>query len=227
MERSALASVLENELPDVELFDMFKGLLDGGLGEISAMLIIAGGVYLILKRAVRIETPVSFLLAAALTAMLVSPGNLSYFRFMGAQLLTGGMMLSAFFFMSDPVTTPHVMSGRVIVGAIGGALAVLSRVYLGYEGVYIIVLVLGLWTPVVDRLLRPKPFGGIIARKKKTHAAQKTVEPASEGVTDGAPERINESETENRIGKAENTTDETAEKPESAGETPEATEEDV
>jgi len=100
--------------------------------------------------------------------MIVAPENVSYFRFIGSELLTGGLLLSAVFFMTDPVTAPHVTVGRIIAAALAGALSVLCRIYIGYEGTYIIVLVLGLWTPLADRIFRPKAFGGLISPRKIT-----------------------------------------------------------
>ena len=160
MEKSAICSLLDNELPDMEIRDMFFGRMDAGLGEMSALLIMIGGLYLIVRRVAKIETPVFFLASALAVSMLVAPDNVSYFRFSGAELLGGGMMLSAFFFSADPVTTPHVSVGRMIFAAVCGALTVLCRIYLGYEGVYIIVLIMGLWTPFADRFMRPTVFGG-------------------------------------------------------------------
>ena len=160
MEKSAIRSLLDNELPDMEILDMFFGRMDAGLGEMSALLIMIGGLYLIVRRVAKLETPIVFLASAAVVSMLISPDNVSYFRFTGAELLGGGIMLSAFFFSADPVTAPHIPLGRMVFAAVCGALSVLCRIYLGYEGVYIIVLVMGLWTPFADRFMRPAVFGG-------------------------------------------------------------------
>ena len=176
MEKTAIRSLLDNELPDMEIRDMFLGRMDAGIGEMSALLIIIGGLYLIVRRVSKIETPVVFILAAVAVSMLVAPDNVSYFRFTGAELLGGGLMLSAFFFSADPVTTPHVSVGRMVFAAVCGALTVLCRIYLGYEGVYIIVLVMGLWTPFADRFMRPSVFGGnkklVVANASPSEAAK-------------------------------------------------------
>ena len=183
MEKSAIRSLLDNELPDMEVRDMFLGRMDAGLGEMSALLIMIGGLYLILRRTAKIETPLVFIVSAAVVSMLIAPENVSYYRFTGAELLGGGIMLSAFFFSSDPVTTPHVFVGRIIYAAICGALSVICRIYLGYEGVYMIVLIMGLWTPFADRFMRPSVFGG----NKKLLVSGAAPAEASE--TETAPEK--------------------------------------
>lgn len=165
MDKAAIASLLDNELPDIEIKEMFFGLMDDGIGQMSALLIIISALFLLLRGAIRIETPVAFVAVSAAVSMMLAPDNVSYFRFTGAELLAGGLLFTAVYFASDPVTSPHMFFGRIIFGAAAGALTMLCRLYIGYEGVYIIVLVLGLWSPLLDRLIRPAVFGGLKAPK--------------------------------------------------------------
>jgi len=174
IDRSAIGSILENELPDVEIKNMFLGLMDGGLGETSALLILVSALFLILRGTVKIETPVAMIASAAAVSMIFAPDNVSYFRFTGAELLAGGLLLCSVFFVSDPVTTPQMFFGRLIFGALAGALAILCRLYIGYEGIYVIVFVLGLWTPLLDRLTRPSVFGGLKVPKAPENIGKET-----------------------------------------------------
>lgn len=176
-ERSGLAAVLEGGIPERSLADMILGRVDGNLGEISVILIIIGGIFLIVNRVVNWRTPAAFLAGGALFSMLFAPDNTSYFYYILGQLFCGGMLFCALYFSSDPVTSPHTNTGRLIFGAVCGALAVIIRIFFSYEGTYLVVFFAALWVPLMDRFLRPGVFGGL---KTSDSAVKKEVSSSGE-----------------------------------------------
>ncbi len=160
-----LSAVLKGEIPEQDMLDLFLGRADGMMGQISAVLILCAAVFLIVNKTVKWQAPAAFLLASAVTAVLLAPESTSYVHYMGGHLLSGGLLFAAVYFCSDPVTVPQTPSARLVFGALSGALSVASRIFLGVEGLYIVILVMGLWTPLLDRLFRPGVFGAIKQKK--------------------------------------------------------------
>ena len=139
------------------LLDMFLGLRGGCIGETSALAILLGGIYLLIRRVIAWQTPVVFIatvfgLAAALGAAPVY------------QLFSGGLLLGAFFMATDYATTPTTAWGKVIFGLGCGILTAVIRVFGNYpEGVSFSILLMNILTPHIDKLTRHKPFGGVQA----------------------------------------------------------------
>ncbi|MBW2010145.1 MAG: RnfABCDGE type electron transport complex subunit D [Deltaproteobacteria bacterium] len=139
--------------------DFFLGIQPGCIGETSALLILAGGLFLLFKGYVTWHIPVSVL------------GSIGFFTwvfggeamFSGPPLLailSGGAMLGAFFMATDYVTSPNNRTGKIIFGVGIGALTVLIRLRGGYpEGVCYAVLLMNPLTPTLDRWFKPKRFG--------------------------------------------------------------------
>lgn len=153
--------------PGVTLADLILGRTAGCIGEIFPVLLLAGGVYLIVRRVISWQIPVAYIgTVACLTFMFpqIEGANLNY---MLCQLFSGGLILGAVFMATDPVTSPTTPVGQLIYGAGCGALTVLFR-YFGFfaEGMPFAILVMNLLTVVIDRLVIPTPFGGKIAHEK-------------------------------------------------------------
>jgi electron transport complex protein RnfD len=146
---------LTENLPPIK--DMILGLTGGCLGETCSIAILIGGLYLIARRVITWHTPVAFLATVViLTAIL---GKQPVY-----QLLSGGLMLGAFFMATDYATTPITNSGRLIFGIGCGLITVLIRVWGNYpEGVSFSILLMNILTPYIDRWTRHKPFGGVQA----------------------------------------------------------------
>ena len=167
---SALSAVLRNEIPGQDMSEMLLGRIDGNLGEISAILIIISALFLIFSKVITWQTPVFVVLSATVVSVLLAPESISYLHFTAGHLLGGGLLFCSVYFCTDPVTTPRTFSGRILFGALCGALAVVSRIYLSYECIYVLILLMGLWTPFIDRMFRPGVFGGLTHKVSKTEA---------------------------------------------------------
>ena len=167
---SALSAILRNEIPELDMSEMLLGRMDGNLGEISALLIIISALFLIFSKVITWQTPVFVLLSATVVSVLLAPESISYLHYTAGHLLGGGLLFCSVFFCTDPVTTPRTFSGRILFGVLCGAIAVVSRIYLSYECVYLLILLMGLWSPFIDRMFRPGVFGGLTHKTAKTEA---------------------------------------------------------
>lgn len=147
-----------------ELWPLFLGTVNGSLGETSAFAMLLGGIYLCWRRSAAWQVPVSviasaFVLAAAANAIGLTP-------FTGLQhLLSGSLLMGAFFIATDPVTSPITPRGRWIFGIGVGVLVMLIRLFSGYpEGVMFAVLLMNAAVPLLNRWTIPVPLGGRAAR---------------------------------------------------------------
>lgn len=139
---------------------MFLGLRSGSMGETSALLLILGGVYLIYRKYINWQVPV---------VMIGTVGLLTWIFGGKAGLMTGdpilhmmsgGLILGAFYMATDMVTIPITLKGQVIFAVGSGALTVLIRLLGGYpEGVCYAILLMNCVTPLIDRMVRPVKYG--------------------------------------------------------------------
>ncbi|MBK6744715.1 MAG: RnfABCDGE type electron transport complex subunit D [Hydrogenophilales bacterium] len=139
---------------------MAWGQRAGSLGETSALLLLAGGGVLIWRRIITWHIPVAMLAGVVVPAFLASlidpahaPGPLYH-------LLSGGVILGAFFIATDPVSSPNAASGQLVFGLGCGLLTWIIRTWGGYpEGVAFAVMLMNAATPVIDRYLKPRIYG--------------------------------------------------------------------
>ena len=129
---------------------------------------LAGGIFLISKKAIAWQTPVSFLLSLFLCSFIaysVSPDSSASTLF---HWLTGGCMLGAFFILTDPVTGATSSKGRIVIGAMTGLLVYLIRSFGGYpDGVAFAVLLCNMAAPLVDQYTRPRAYGHDLDKESK------------------------------------------------------------
>ncbi|MCX6224419.1 MAG: RnfABCDGE type electron transport complex subunit D, partial [Bacteroidia bacterium] len=139
---------------------MFLGNMGGSLGEISALALIIGGLYLIYKRVITWHIPGSILATVVLfTGILwmIDPGKYVYPLF---HLLAGGIMLGAIFMATDMVTSPMTPAGQIIFGVGIGLITCLIRIFGSYpEGVSFAILIMNAFVPLIDKYVKPKRFG--------------------------------------------------------------------
>lgn len=150
------------------LFNAFLGLKGGCIGEVSALALIIGFAYLLIKRVVRFDTPLAYILTFfVLTFAFGENGNMHRLYYSTMQLLTGGLLLGAFFMATDYVTTPTTPLGHVIFGIGCGVLTFVIRRFGGYpEGVSFSILLMNVVAPIIESYTMPKAFGyGKEARK--------------------------------------------------------------
>ena len=134
--------------------DLFLGKHGGSLGETCVLAILLGGAYLLIRRVISWHTPVVFVGTVFLFTWLLGEDPVQH-------ILTGGLMLGAFFMATDYSTTPPSKWGKVIFGLGCGLITVLIRVFGNYpEGVSFAILFMNILTPYISLWTRRKPFGG-------------------------------------------------------------------
>lgn len=136
------------------------GFVRGSLGETSALLLFLGGLLLLATRTVSWHIPTAMLATVALLATSFNILNPEHYANAEFHLLSGGMMLGAFFIATDPVTSPSTWRGQLLFGIGCGALVYIIRTWGGYpEGVAFAVLLMNAATPLIDHYLRPRIYG--------------------------------------------------------------------
>lgn len=171
-----LVSLKEGLLPEDSLYDMLVGNSAGAIGEVSTILILIGGIYLLVRGIISWQIPLAVIGSVAALTVFFSQ-NSSGMMFVLAELTSGGLFLAAFFTATDPVTSPMRPVGKLIYGAMIGALTVLLRYYgSAPEGVAYAVLTANLFVGVIDRLTAPARFGGNKRTERKPDAAASETE---------------------------------------------------
>jgi Na+-translocating ferredoxin:NAD+ oxidoreductase RnfD subunit len=146
--------------PGSGLLDMAKGLRPGSLGETGAVLLLLGGVVLIAKRIITWHAPVAMLLGVALPALIASTLAPASYAGPLLHILSGAVVLGAFFIITDPVTSPNTASGQFVFGLGCGLLTWIIRTWGGYpEGVAFAVMIMNAAVPVIDRYMKPRIYG--------------------------------------------------------------------
>jgi electron transport complex protein RnfD len=142
--------------------DMLLGNTGGSLGETSALLIIIGGMVLIGLKLIDWRIPVAYIGTVALFTLILGEDVIYH-------LLSGGLMLGAFFMATDYVTSPLTRRGKVVFGIGAGLITTVIRLYGGLsEGVCFSILFMNAVTPLIDRYLKTKPYG--LVKKAKSEA---------------------------------------------------------
>ena len=139
--------------------DMFLGTVGGCIGETSALLLLIGFGYLLLKKVITPRIPVAYIGTVAVLAFLFPLGN-DRIPWMAAQLFSGGLMLGAIFMATDYVTSPLTHLGQIVYGIGCGVLTIMIRYFGGYnEGVSYAILIMNCCVVLLDRIGRPTKFG--------------------------------------------------------------------
>lgn len=151
--------------------DAFFGNIPGCIGEVSAFLLLLGGIYLLIKKIITWHIPVSFLGSFALLAWAFGGIPNSGGLFSGDFLLpifSGGMILGAVFMATDMVSSPVTRKGMIIYGVGIGFFTFLLR-YFGSlpESVSLAILLVNIFVPTIDRYIMPKRFGEVMKQPKK------------------------------------------------------------
>jgi electron transport complex protein RnfD len=167
-------------LPDASLLDMFIGNIGGCVGEVSALMILLGGIYLLVRGVIRIRIPAAYLLTMAVIAVLFPRGDQGNLTWMLYELMGGGVMLGAFFMATDYVTTPNTPKGEIIFGVGCGLITMLIRYFGGYpEGCCYSILIMNLCVWLIDKYTMPARFGVTAEMKKEAKAKAKAAKEAA------------------------------------------------
>ena len=144
---------------DVSLLDAFLGRIGGCIGEVSALMLLLGGAYLVVRRVITLRIPLAYLLTVAALAFVFPRGN-DRLVWTAWQLCSGGLLLGAFFMATDYTTSPVTHGGQIAFGIGCGAVTVLIRYFGSYvEGVSFAILVMNCCVGFFDKLGLPKRFG--------------------------------------------------------------------
>lgn len=147
-------------LPDSTLLDMFVGNIGGCIGEISALLLLVGGIYLIARGVIRARIPVIYIATVAVLTFIFPLGGNDNLTWMLYQLCGGGLFLGAFFMATDYVTSPVTQKGEIVYALGCGLLTVFIRYFGGYaEGVSYAILLMNLCVWLIDKYCKPNRYG--------------------------------------------------------------------
>lgn len=153
-------------LPEESILDMFLGFCPGSIGEISALALLIGFAYLLIRKVISWRIPVFVMASAALLSLIFFRAGTPV-QWMLYTLFSGGLMLGAIYMATDYATSPVTAKGQMIYGALIGALIVLFR-YFGIfpEGVTYAILIANALVWVIDRYTGPRRFGKVKGAKK-------------------------------------------------------------
>ncbi len=161
-------------LPEASIMDMFVGNVGGCIGEVSAVMLLAGGIYLIARGVIRPNIPVAFIATVAVLTFIFPQGGNDRVTWMLYELLGGGLFLGAFFMATDYVTSPTSPKGEIVFGIGCGLLTVFIRYFGGYpEGVSYAILIMNVCVWFIDQATKPARFGFTKEMKEKAKAAKK------------------------------------------------------
>jgi electron transport complex protein RnfD len=153
---------IDIHLTQREWLDLLIGNRAGCLGEVSVVLLVLGGIFLMAKRVISWHTPVSYIVTVwAVTGVfhLVDPTRYADPSF---HAITGGLFIGAIFMATDYVTSPITRKGMLIFGCGCGVITVVIRLFGAYpEGVSFAILLMNAATPLIDRYTRPTVFGAV------------------------------------------------------------------
>ncbi len=136
--------------PVTDWFDELIGSTGGSLGEVGALALIIGGIYLIATRTISWHIPVTILATVALFALCIDSNP-------ALEILEGGLLLGAIFMATDYVTSPMSHSGMIFYGIMIGAITIIIRHWGAYpEGVSFAILLMNGATPLINRYMKPK-----------------------------------------------------------------------
>ena len=153
---------IADQLPALK--DALLGAMGGSLGEVCALALIIGGVFLICTKVITWHIPVSILATVALFAACTGwagalPTDITTSQYVGYELLTGGVMLGAFFMATDYVTSPMSAWGKIIFGIGIGLIVMVIRTWGNYpEGMSFAILIMNACVPLLNKI-RPRHFG--------------------------------------------------------------------
>lgn len=144
------------------LWSEFVGSVGGCVGETSALLLLLGGIFLLIRKVITWHIPVAFIGSVAVFTFIYYTmiGYPSAHMIALSHVLTGGLILGAFFMATDMVTSPVTAKGMLLFGLGCGFITFVIRIWGGYpEGVSYSILLMNAVVPLIDRFMKPKIFG--------------------------------------------------------------------
>ena len=152
------------------LLDMFLGIRGGCIGETCSVTLIIGGIYLLARRVISYKIPVAFIGTVAVVMLIAGKGDL---EFVAYHLMSGGLLLGAFFMATDYSTSPIKSNAKIVFGVGCGLLTCVIRLFASLpEGVSFAILIMNLLVPHIETIMAPKPFGTVKEKKAKEGEAK-------------------------------------------------------
>ena len=156
-----------NPATGINALDMFLGTIGGSAGEVSALAILIGGIYLLVRRVIDWKIPLIYILSTVVFTAIYYANTGYVGEYVWTYLLGGGLLFGAFFMATDYATSPKSPVAVIIYGIGLGLLTVIIRKFSSMsEGVSYAILLMNIVTPLLDKI-KVKPFGGYPAYKNK------------------------------------------------------------
>jgi len=151
-------SSLLSQIPSY--FDLFIGNVGGCIGEVSALAILIGGIYMLYKKIISWHIPVSMIGTIFVFTGILYQFHPNQYASPLFHILTGGVFLGAIFMATDYVTSPMTRKGMIIFGGGIGVITSLIRIFGAYpEGVSFAILIMNGFVPLINKFCKPKRFG--------------------------------------------------------------------
>lgn len=160
LRKSSVPELME-KMPD--MMTDFIGFIGGSLGEVSAVALLIGAIYMLIKKVITWEIPTAYIGSVVVFTGILWLINPNMYIDPLFHLLTGGLILGAFFMATDMVSSPISTKGQIIFGIGCGVITILIRIWGAYpEGVSFAILIMNAFTPLINRGFKPKRFGETI-----------------------------------------------------------------
>ena len=159
---------VQEMMPEIPNYveNLMTGFQGGSLGEVSALALILGAIYMLVRKIITWQTPTAYIGSVVVFSGILWLIDPTLYVDPLFHLVTGGMMLGVFFMATDMVSSPMSAKGQLIFGMGCGILTILIRVFGAYpEGVSFAILIMNAFVPLIDRGFKPKRFGEIVKIK--------------------------------------------------------------
>lgn len=157
-------SQLMDKIPNI--WHLFLGQMGGSMGEMSALLLLIGGIYLLIKKTITWHIPVSIFATVAIFSEIFHLVNPMHYPSVAIELLAGGLFLGAIFMATDYASSPMSKAGQIIFGVGIGLITMIIRYWGAYpEGVSFAILIMNALVPLINRGFKPHMFGALKKQK--------------------------------------------------------------
>lgn len=159
---ATVLSALKEGVTDVPSFmDMLLGHMGGSLGEVGAIALVLGFLFMLARKIITWHIPVTILVTVAVFSGIMHAIDPVRYASPLIQLLSGGLLLGAIFMATDYVTSPMSKKGMIVYSIGIGVLTVIIRLFGSYpEGMSFAILIMNAFTPLINSYMKPKHFGG-------------------------------------------------------------------
>lgn len=145
---------------EVNLFDMLFGYIPGTIGEISAICLLLGAIYLAVKKIIDLRIPILYIVSFVIFIMIFGQGKSTNINYILGEVLGGGLIFGAFFMATDYATSPITPLGKVLYGILLGVLTGIFRLFgKSGESVSYVILISNLLVPLIESFTIPTAFG--------------------------------------------------------------------